>query len=132
MQQRLQDHEDCQEIEGRALEVLEDSELGSGKFGRRFNLGSPEQHVQSRDPLEYHEGNPFLRVLAHGGRQDLEGPPGPQDYEARTLDSGCAPRPVALPLFGGIEERSRQSNEGKEFCTTFCFTFTLGLLALSL
>jgi hypothetical protein len=67
-----------------------------------------------------------MKVLADGGRQDLEGPPGPQDYEARTLVSGCAPRPVALPLFGEIEQRSRQSNEGKEFCTTVCFTYTLG------
>ena len=91
LQRRLQDHKGRQEIEGRALEVLEDSQVGSGKFGRRFNLGSPEQHVQGQDPHEYHEGNPFLRVLAHGGRQDHEGFPlfqGPQDYEARTLNEG--------------------------------------------
>ena len=122
LQQRLQDHEGRQEIEGRALEVLEDSELGSGKFGRRFNLGSPEQHHQARKPFEDHEGNPFLRVLAHGGRQNLEGP---QDYEPGTPISGSTLRPFALqlPVFGGLEERSLQFNEGKEFCTTFCFTY---------
>ena len=106
-------------MKGRALEVLEDPEFGCGKFGRRFDLGSPEQHHQGRHPLQDHEGNPFLRVLAHGGRQDLEGP---QDYDYD----------FALPFFGGLEERSRQFNEGKEFCITFCFTYTLSILALSL
>ena len=121
MQQRLQDHEGCQKHEGRVSEVLENSELGSGKFGRRFNLGSPEQHHQSRRPIQDHEGNPFLRVLAHGGRQDLEGP---QDYEPGTPINGGALRPFALqlPRFEGLQERSLQFNEGKEFCTTFCFT----------
>ena len=109
LQQRLQDHEGCQEIEGRVLEVLKDPEFGCGNFGR-LNLGSPEQHDQGRLSLQDNEGNPFMKVLAHGGRQDLEGP---QDYEPRALISGCDPRPFALqlPLFGGLDGRSRHALE---------------------
>ena len=37
-----------------------------------------------------------------------------------------------LPEFGVSEKRTERYVDSKEFCTTFCFAYTLSLLALSL